>query len=181
LGGSPYGFKSAFLNGVLLEEVYVLQPPGFVVTGRGDKVLKLKKALYELHQAPRAWNQKLDESLLTVEFQRCASDPSIYCRSGKAGDRLVVGVYVDDLVITGSSQKEIQKFKSEMMKMYKMTNLGLIDYYLGIEVKQGLNGLVLRQVSYAKRILEKIGMKGCNPCKIPMETKTRLIKENTLP
>jgi hypothetical protein len=62
-----------------------------------------------------------------------------------------------------------------------MTNLGLLDYYLGVEVKQGLNGLVLRQVSYAKRILEKIGMKGCNPCKIPMETKTRLIKENTLP
>jgi hypothetical protein len=78
------------------------------VTGIEDKVLKLKKAIYGLHQAPRAWNQKLDESLVTVGFQRCPSDTSIYCRSSKAGDRLVVGVYVDDLVITSSSQKEIQ-------------------------------------------------------------------------
>jgi hypothetical protein len=68
-------------------------------------------------------------------------------------------VYVDDFIITGSSQKEIQKFKSEMMKMYKMTDLGLLHYYLGIEVKQGPNGLVLSQASYAKRILEKARMK----------------------
>jgi hypothetical protein len=155
-----------------------MQPPSFVVTGREDKVLKLKKALYGFHQAPSAWNQKLDESLVTVGFQRCPSDPSIYYRSSKAGDRLVVGVYVDDLVITGSSQKEIQKFKSEMMKMYKMTDLGLLHYYLGIKVKQGQNGFVLGQASYAKRILEKARMKGCNPCKISMEPKTRLSKEN---
>jgi hypothetical protein len=68
-------------------------------------------------------------------------------------------VYVDDFIITSSSQKEIQKFKSEMMKMYKMTDLGLLHYYLGIEVKQGPNGLMLSQVSYAKRILEKARMK----------------------
>jgi hypothetical protein len=88
---------------------------------------------------------------------------------------------VDDLVITGSSQKEIQKIKLEMMKMYKMTDLGLLHYYLGIEVKQGQSGLVLSQANYAKRVLEKVGMKGCNPFKIPMEPKTRLSKENTSP
>jgi hypothetical protein len=74
---------------------------------------------------------------VTLGFQRCPSDPLIYYRSSKVGDRLVGGVYVDDLVITGSSQKEIQKIKLEMMKMYKMTDLGLLHYYLGIEVKQG--------------------------------------------
>jgi hypothetical protein len=88
---------------------------------------------------------------------------------------------LDDLVITGSSQKEIQKFKLEMMKMYKMTDLGLLHYYMGIEVKQRQSGLLLSQANYAKRVLEKAGMKGCNPFKIPMEPKTRLSKENTNP
>jgi hypothetical protein len=68
-----------------------------------------------------------------------------------------------------------------MMKMYKMTDLGLLHYYLGIEVKQGPNGLGLSQASYAKRILEKAGIKECNPCKIPMEPETRLSKENSSP
>jgi hypothetical protein len=106
--------KSAFLNGDLIEEVYVTQPPGFVAAGSENKVMGLKKALYGLHQAPRAWYQKLDESLTSVSFLRCPSDPAIYCRGNKKGYRLVVGVYVDDLVITGSSQQEILKFKSEM-------------------------------------------------------------------
>jgi hypothetical protein len=99
--------KSTFLNDNLLEEVFVLQPQGFVFRGRENKVLKLSKALYGLLEAPRTWHQKLDVSLLSVGFQRCPSDPAIYCRGDKSGQRLVVGVYVDDLIITGSSREEI--------------------------------------------------------------------------
>jgi hypothetical protein len=103
--------KSTFLNGDLREEVFALQPSGFVRAGREEKVLRLKKELYGLHQAPRAWNQKLDPSLLSLGFQRCPSDPAIYCRGDRNGERLVLGVYVDDLVITVSSKQEILKFK----------------------------------------------------------------------
>jgi hypothetical protein len=173
--------KSAFLNGDLNEEVFVLQPPGFVRTGRENQVLKLKKALYGLHQAPRAWNQKLDESLTSVGFQRCPSDPAIYCRGNKKGDRLVVGVYVDDLIITGSSKQGILSFKKEMTKMFEMSDLGVLHYYLGIEVRQQKNGVLISQSSYAKKILEKAGMSYCNPCKIPMEPKIKLSKENVSP
>jgi hypothetical protein len=105
--------KLAFLNGDLMEEVFIMQPPGFVVAGRENQVLKLKKVLYGLHQAPRAWNQKLDQSLLLVGFQRCPSNPAIYSRANKQDIILVLEIYVDDLFITGSSQEEILKFKDE--------------------------------------------------------------------
>jgi hypothetical protein len=84
---------------------------------------------------PRAWNQKMDESLHSAGFQRCRSDPAIYCRGDKGGSRVLVGVYVDDIVIIWSSQRDILKFKAEMMKMFRMTDLCLLHYYLGIEVR----------------------------------------------
>jgi hypothetical protein len=90
----------------------------------------------------------------------------------------VVGVYVDDLVITGSSFSSIKKFKLQMAEMFKMSDLGLLTYYLGIEVKQGDQGITLRQGNYAKMILEKGGLANCNHCAVPMESRLKLQKEN---
>jgi hypothetical protein len=73
--------KSAFLNGNLHEEVFVEQPMGFIKAGEEHKVLKLRKALYGLHQAPRAWNKKLDNTLVSFGFCKCPSEPAIYTRS----------------------------------------------------------------------------------------------------
>jgi hypothetical protein len=98
--------KSAFLNGDLEEEVYVSQPDGFVTKGEEHKVLKLHKALYELRQAPRAWNLKLDKTLVSLGFEKCRSKAALYDRE-KKGDTLLVGVYVDDLAITGRSATKI--------------------------------------------------------------------------
>jgi hypothetical protein len=114
-------------------------------------------------------------------FQRCPSDPAIYCRNEKGRDRLVVGIYVDDLVITGSSRVAIQKFKLDMTKLFRMSDLGLLHYYLGVEVKQQPDGFVLNQASYARKILEKAGLNECNSCKIPMEPKLKLRKESPSP
>jgi hypothetical protein len=100
-------------------------------------------------------------------FIKCNADHAIYCRDSK-GERLIVGVYVDDLVITGSSNKSIQKFKQEMSTVFRMSDLGLLTYYLGIEVKQSDEGISLSQGSYAKKILEKGGLLNCNPCQVPM-------------
>ena len=91
--------KSAFLNGDLKEEVYVHQPPG--------KVLHLRKALYGLRQAPRAWNAKLDSTLKGMGFEQSPHEAAIY-RRGSAGNALLVGVYVDDLVITGTKMRRWQ-------------------------------------------------------------------------
>ncbi|KAG8094725.1 hypothetical protein GUJ93_ZPchr0012g18877 [Zizania palustris] len=172
--------KSTFLNGDLQEEVYVEQPAGFVVAGQEHKVLKLRKALYGLHQALRAWNEKLDSTLLSFGFRRSPSEHAIYIRK-KSDIQLVVGVYVDDLVITGASRSDIQKFKGEMAAAFKISDLGLLHYYLGIEVKQKKDGISLSQGAYAVKILEKSGMAGCNPCQVPMETKLKLSKLSSEP
>lgn len=168
--------KSAFLNGDLSEEVYVSQPEGFVVKGKEHKVYKLSKALYGLRQAPRAWNIRLDKSLKNIGFERCSHDQAVYTRN-KTGCSLVVGVYVDDLIVTGSNEREINKFKEQMMKEFEMSNLGLLSYYLGIEVSQTKEGVSLKQRTYAKRILEEFGMIDCNPTASPMDPKLKLVKD----
>jgi hypothetical protein len=151
--------KTTFLNGDLQEEVFVQQPPGFIHSGQDHKVLKLHKALYGLHQAPRAWNLKLDEKLGMLGFVKCTADHAIYYRGGK-GEMLIVGVYVDDLLIIGTSTKSIGSFKQATV--FKMSDLGLLTYYLGIQVQQSSKGIILSQESYAKKILEKGGLLGCN-------------------
>ena len=166
--------KSAFLNGDLSETVYVKQPPGFIV-GDGDKVLKLRKALYGLRQAPRAWNSKLDKELLALGFVKSKMDHAVYKRNSKASF-LVVGVYVDDLIISGPDVDGINQFKAEMKRKFSMSDLGLLSYYLGIEVKQEGEGITLSQGSYAVKILEGAGMIDCNPCDTPMEPRLKLYK-----
>jgi hypothetical protein len=172
--------KSAFLKGELAEEVYVTQPPGFIQQGEEKKVLKLHKALYGLRQAPRAWNLKLDSVLHQLGFSKCKSEHGLYTRV-KNQSRLLVGVYVDDLIITGESSSEISKFKGEMKKASRMSDLGALSYYLGIEVRQGKHGIELGQCSYATKLLEKIGLNDCNSCATPMEGKLKLFKECNSP
>jgi hypothetical protein len=136
--------------------------------------------LYGLHQAPRAWNEKLDDTLLSFGFSRCPSEPAIYTK--RIDNRqLVIGVYVDDLMIIGSSSKDINQFKREMAKVFKMSDLGLLYYYLGIEVKQGQEGVSLCQGAYAAKILEKTGLADCNSCQVPMEPCLKLSKESDQP
>nr|GEZ61033.1 ribonuclease H-like domain, reverse transcriptase, RNA-dependent DNA polymerase [Tanacetum cinerariifolium] len=103
--------KSAFLHGDLKEEVYVTQPEGFIKKEDNGKVYKLEKALYGLRQTPRAWNIKLDNTLKSLNFEKCALEQTIYTRSTK-DSLLLIGVYVDDLIITGTPKREIDKFKA---------------------------------------------------------------------
>lgn len=126
--------KTAFLHGDLKEDVYVTQPEGFVVKGSEGKVYKLKKALYGLKQAPRVWNEKLNRELAKLKFVKCSKEPSLYYMRLK-GTLLLVAVYVDDLLITGSDIDMIHEFKREMSTIFDMSDLGLLTYYLGIEVQ----------------------------------------------
>lgn len=89
----------------------------------------------------------------------------------------MVGVYVDDLIITGASLMEINKFKEQMQALFKMSDLGLLSYYLGMEVKQGKEGITVSQGAYAAKILDKAGMRDCNPCQTPMDARLKLSKE----
>lgn len=169
--------KSAFLNGDLEEEVYVQQPPRYICDGEEQKVLRLRKAFYGLRQAPRAWNAKLDTSLVSLGFTRCPLEHVVYRRGGDK-DFLLIGVYVDDLIITGACTNEIKSFKSQMQQLFKISDLGLLSYYLGVEVSQSAGMITLCQASYAKKILELAGMSACNSCSTPMENRLKLSKQN---
>jgi hypothetical protein len=95
--------------------------------------------------------------------------------------QLVVGVYVDDLIITGSNRDNFRLFKEEMAAAFKMSDLGLLHYYLDIEVKQSTSGILLSQGAYVIKILERSDMTGCNPCHISMEACLKLSKQSTQP
>ena len=95
-------------------------------------------------------------------------------RRGNGSSVLLVGVYVDDLVITGTEEAEVEAFKAQMKATFQMSDLGLLCFYLGIEVQQDDAGITLRQASYAKHIVELGGMTGCNPAHTPMEERLKL-------
>ena len=127
--------KSAFLNGVVEEEVYIKQPLGYKIKGEEDKVLKLKKALYGLKQALRAWYSRIDKYFQENNFTKCPHEHASYVKI-KDGDILIMFIYVDNLIFMGSNPSMFEKFKKAMVKEFKMTDIGLMSYYLGIEVKQ---------------------------------------------
>ena len=165
-----------WLIGHIISIIYVHQLEGFIKKGKEDYVLRLKKALYRLKQAPRAWNYKLDFTLKSTSFIRSVSDQAMYTLKSKE-DRLLVGVYVDDLIITGSNTEGIEEFKSSMKTKFEMTDCGFLDSYLGIEVIQKKIEIKMCQSIYALKILDEFNMKDCNPAKTPMECWLKLNRE----
>lgn len=149
------------------------QPKGYMKQGQEHKVYKLLKALYRLRQAPRAWYARLNQCLLKLGFIKCPFEHAVYTKR-EGSESLIVGVYVDDLLVTGTNLSNIVKFKREMSREFNMSDLGMLSYYLGLEVNQGKEYIKLRQSSYAKKVLEKAGMSKCNPVKYPMEHKLQL-------
>jgi hypothetical protein len=170
--------KLAFLNGYLKEEVYVHQPPGFAILDKEGKVLSLRKALYGLRQAPRAWNAKLDSTLKAMGFEQSPHEVAIY-RRGNGGNALPVGVYVDVLVITGTKDAEVVVFEEDMKATFQMSDLGPLSFYLGIEVHQDDSRITLRQTAYAKCVVELAGLTDCNPALTPMEERLKLSRDST--
>ena len=112
------------------------QPEVYVKEGKEEWVLKLNKVLYGLKQAPRAWNAKIDNTLKSIGFVKSKNDQGVYYLNSNQ-DKVIVGVYVDDLIITGAREAKVKEFKKNMMKIFEMTDLGLLCSYLGIEVHQG--------------------------------------------
>ncbi|CAL8157460.1 unnamed protein product [Prunus armeniaca] len=151
--------KSAFLNGVLNEEVYLEQPHGYVKRGEEKKVFKLRKALYVLKQSPRAWY-----SCINSYFE-------------KNGSFMIVSLYVDDMIFTGNNLDMLNEFKLSMMREFEMTDLGELHHFLGIEVNQSKKGIFISQESYAKEVLKKFRMENANPISTPCVTGLKLSKD----
>ncbi|KAJ9541563.1 hypothetical protein OSB04_028069 [Centaurea solstitialis] len=139
--------KTAFLYGHLKEEVYVTQPKGFVDPDHPDYVYILDKALYGLKQAPRAWYEELSTYLLSKGFKKGSVDSSLFIM--KEGDHIVViQVYVDDIIFGSTSKDLCKKFETIMTQEFKMSMMGEINFFLGLQVKQFTDGIFINQSKY---------------------------------
>lgn len=165
--------KSFFLNGDLEEEVYVEQPHGYYVKGREDDVYLLKKALYGLKQALRAWFQKMDAFLLSLKFTNTHADNNLYVLMVDQ-DICILVLYVDDLLLTGSSMELIGWVESQLTSCFSMTDLGLLHYFLGFKIWQHETGIFLSQKKYATKLLEKYHLQRCASLTCPLDPNVKL-------
>ncbi|KAD2204143.1 hypothetical protein E3N88_41639 [Mikania micrantha] len=175
-GWKVYQFdvKTAFLNGFLQEEVYVLQPLGFEIKGDEDKVYKLHKALYGLKQAPRAWYSRIDTFFTKNVYERSENEPTVYVKRSRNKELVIICLYVDDIIYTESSNELVAEFKQHMMTEFDMTDIGILRYFLGLEVTQSNAGIFLSQRKYAKDLLNKFGMMNCKTVTTPMISNEKL-------
>ncbi|GJZ29381.1 putative ribonuclease H-like domain-containing protein [Tanacetum coccineum] len=165
--------KSAFLYGKIEEEVYVCQPPGFEDPNFLDRVYKVEKALYGLHQAPRAWYETLSTYMLDNGFQRGKIDKTLFIKRHK-GDILLVQVYVDDIIF-GSTKKELCfAFEKLMHEKFQMSSMGELTFFLGLQVKQKKDGIFISQDKYVDEILKKFRFRDVKTASTPMETQKPL-------
>lgn len=162
-----WSMSSAFLHGELKEPVYMYQPPGFEDPNRPNHVCRLTKALYGLKQAPRAWFDTFSEFLIDFGFCCSKSDPSLFTYH-KGDKTLVLLLYVDDILLTGSDEALLQDLLASLKQRFPMKDLGKPSYFLGIEIESYDGGLFLHQAAYVRDILHQTAMYECNPMATPL-------------
>ncbi|GKD26080.1 retrovirus-related pol polyprotein from transposon TNT 1-94 [Tanacetum coccineum] len=161
---------NTFLYGPLKEEVYVNQPDGFVDPYHPDKVYRLKKALYGLKQAPRAWYDELSNFLVSKGFSKGSIDPTLFITK-HGEDILLVQIYVDDIIFGSTNPKLSKRFGNLMHNKFDMSMMGVLKFFLGIQIHQSPRGIFINQAKYAQEILKKHGMTSCDSIGTPMATK----------
>ncbi|GJQ90116.1 retrovirus-related pol polyprotein from transposon TNT 1-94 [Tanacetum coccineum] len=167
--------KSDFLYGTITEEVYVCQAPGFEDPDYPDKVYQVVKALYGLHQAPRAWYETLAKYLLDNGFYRGRIDPTLFIKKQK-GDILLVQVYVDDILF-GSTKKELcTDFEKLMKDKFQMSSMRELTFFLGLQVKQKIDGIFISQDKYVADILRKFNYTDVKTASTPFNLEKPSVK-----
>ncbi|WVZ51686.1 hypothetical protein U9M48_002802 [Paspalum notatum var. saurae] len=151
--------KYAFPNGFKEEEVYVRQPPGFESARFPDRVYKLRKAPYEF--------------LLKSGFVMGSIDKTLFLLS-RGGDTLIVQIYVDDIIFGGSSHALVSSFVEQMSREFEMSLMGELQFFIGLQIKQGPEGTFVHQAKYTRDILKKFEMGDSKPMTTPMITNTAL-------
>ena len=130
-----------------------------------------------MKQAPRAWYSRIDEHLQNLGFAKSFSESTLYVKQNGA-NILIISLYVDDLLVTGNNTSFVEKFKQEMMEVFEMTDLGLMTFFLGMEIIQDEHEVFICQKKYAKEILKKFKLEECKEMSTPMNQKEKLCKED---
>ncbi|RVX21294.1 Retrovirus-related Pol polyprotein from transposon RE1 [Vitis vinifera] len=171
--------KNVFLHGFLNEEVYMEQPPGYTDSQFPQHVCRLKRALYGLKQAPRAWFHRFSSFLLKLGFYSSQADSSLFVYHSSLGTVYLL-LYVDDMIITGSTPSLVHTFTTRLSNEFSMKDLGDLHYFLGVEVQANEKGLFLSQTKYALDLLQRASMIDAKPISTPFVVGQHLSAEGTL-
>jgi hypothetical protein len=168
---------TAFLNGVIDAEVYMTKPEGVEIPGYegSEWVLKLLKALYGIKQGPRCWSKTLHTVMMDIGFRRLECDHSVFIYE-RDGDRIIVPVHVDDLILASKSKDAVKKIKNQLNERFKLRDQGPTTFILGVQLERDREKrtISLSQPAYIQNILETYRMQDCNGVDTPMIEKPRL-------
>ena len=168
--------QTAFHHGKLNEDIYMLQPEGFVEPRLEHLVCKLNKSLYGLKQSPRCWNSVLHEYLILLGFKRSDADPCVYVDNSDS--LMYIAVYVDDLIIAASCDDKLSKVKASLSSRFKMKDMGKLHFCLGVSIDYDAEKkcILMHQKQYILQMLERYGLMEAKTCATPFDTSVNLQK-----
>jgi len=166
---------TAFLYGFVKQDLYMKQPEGYVNPGKSNYVCKLKRSLYGLKQSPMEWYTVLTEFMVLSGFKRAAPDQAVFIKHSDEGT-LLIGVYVDDMVVATDCNDLYDKFKKSIGSKFKLKDLGNIKHCIGMEIKQDLATyhISMNQNLYLQNVLQRFELGDCKPTPTPMEVGVNL-------
>lgn len=162
--------KNAYLNGVLQEEIFMRQPPGYSTVGKEELVCKLNRSLYGLKQAARVWNSTIKEVLVDLGFRQSEADACLYSKQFPNGEWIYLLIYVDDMVLVCKDGSQITGVENALRKRFEISSLGEIKQFLGITVEKDINGMyMLSQKCMILEIADRFGLTDAKPSKYPVD------------
>ncbi|GKD81770.1 retrovirus-related pol polyprotein from transposon TNT 1-94 [Tanacetum coccineum] len=168
--------ESAFLNGFINEEAYVAQPSGFIDFSKPNLVYRLKKALYRLKQAPKAWYDRLNAFLIKHDYTMRMVDNTLLTKK-KEPNLIIVQTYVDDIIFGSTCQEMCDDFAKIMHDEFEMSMMGGLNFFLGLQIKQLEDGIFFNQSKYIKEMLNKFVLEDSKPMKTLISMETKLTKD----
>src|SRR6266542_6817782 len=161
--------KTAFLNGNLIEDVYMIQPKGFVDPKDARKVYKLQRSIYGLKQASRSWNIRFDEVVKGFGFIKNCEEACVYKNESGSSKAFLI-LYVDDILLIGNDEKFLNIIKESLQKSFAMKDLGEVAYILGIKIYRDRSRRLigLSQSTYLDKVLKKFKMDQSKKGFLPM-------------
>nr|KAJ0216285.1 hypothetical protein LSAT_V11C300154280 [Lactuca sativa] len=170
--------KTTFLHGVLEEEVFLNQPPGFVDKDHPDFVYRLDKAIYGLKQTPRAWYETLTSYLLENGYRRGAIDNTLFIKN-KGSDMVLVQIYVDEIIFGSPNETLSKEFAEIMSQRFEMSMMGKMTFFLGLEVQQQKTGISICQSKYISDLLVKYSLSDYKPASTPVSKTDKIHADPT--
>ncbi|WCJ28653.1 Retrovirus-related Pol polyprotein from transposon RE1 [Euphorbia peplus] len=165
--------NNAYLHGYIEEELYMIPPEGYTKAKPGQ-VCRLVKSIYGLKQAGRQWNKQFTSTLTGLGLVRSHYDYCLFTKGDIAGDFMALIVYVDDILMTGTSTQMIVDVKRALHKAFTIKDLGMAKYFLGVEISRSTDGLVISQGKYIRDMLHEAGLSNVQAVSSPFQSGVNL-------